>query len=205
MEYLISYPEDVDDTTPTSTYAVDFDRLCVSRIDHGFWTFHTWYNITEECPRPTQLILSSAGDDALKEARFFDVFTRERWADEGDDWTLDQYETDFWSGALGFDLPDRDKRMVRMDVLAHTPADQTAGTIQLYVGHSNYPAEPVSYFVNCPITWYTLSSKSVPCAAATNAPVPWRFMAEGRYLYFRVKITGEACGLSRIVANVEAL
>lgn len=205
LEYLISYPMSEEDTAPTATYAIDFERLCVSRIDHGFWAFLTWYSIAEECPRPTQLILSSAGDDSLKEARFFDVYTRERWDAEAEDWTEDDYDTTYWSGALGFDLPDKNKRMVRMDVLAHTPADQTAGTIRLHVGQSNYPAEPATFFASCPITWYALSSKAVPCATASSVPVPWRFVVEGRYLYFRLVISGEACALSKIVANVEAV
>lgn len=207
LEYLLSYPEAADDTVPTATYAIDFERLCVSRIDHGFWTFHTWFNSTEsaECARPTQLMLSSAGDDSLKEARFFDIYVRERWDSEAEDWVDDSYTTSYWSGALGFDLPDKNKRMVRMDVLAHTPADQTGGSIQLYVGSSNYPAEPATYFKSCPITWFTLSAKAVPCATATSVPVPWRFIVEGRYLYFRISITGQACALSKIVANIEAV
>lgn len=205
LEYLISYPESEDAEAPTATYSVDFDRLCVGRIDHGFWTFATWYSFVAECPRPTQLILSSAEDDSLKEARFFDTFTRERWDSTSEEWTLDTYTSELWTGALGFDLPDKNKRMTRMDVLAHTPADQTAGTIRLYVGGSNYPAEPATYFASCPITWYTLSTKTVPCAAATSVPVPWRFVVENRYLYFRLVLSGEACALSRIVANVEAV
>jgi len=205
LEYLLSYPEAETDTAPTATYAIDFERLCVSRVDHGFWTFHTWYNISSECPRPTQLILSSAEDDSLKEARFFDVYTRERWDDAEEEWVEDEYNTTFISGALGFDLPDKNKRMTRMDVLAHTPADQTGGSIQLNVGQSNYPAEPATYFKSCPITWFTLSAKAVPCATATSVPVPWRFVAEGRYLYFRITVSGEACALSKIVANIEAV
>ncbi len=205
LEYLISYPMSEGDTAPTATYAIDFERLCVSRIDHGFHTFHTWYNISDECPRPTQLILSSAEDDSLKEARFFDFFARERWDAEAEDWTEDEYDTTYWSGALGFDLPDKNKRMTRMDVLAHTPADQTAGDIRLYVGQSNYPAEPATFFTSCPITWYSLSTKAVPCATASSVPVPWRFVVEGRYLYFRLVISGEACALSKIVANIEAV
>ena len=205
LEYLISFPAASADTEPTSTYAVDFDRLCVSRIDHGFWTMATWYNIAQECPRPTQVILSSAGDDSLKEARWFDVFTRERWDSEEEEWVLDEYESNFWSSALGFDLPGKDKRMAKLDVLAHTPADQTPGSIRVYVGHSNYPAEPATHFESCPIAWYTLSSKVVPCAAATSVPVPWRFLVEGRYLYYRIAMTGAAVAVSQIHANVEAI
>ena len=205
LEYLISYPEAETDTAPTATYAIDFERLCVSRIDHGLWVTYTWYSFASECPRPTQLMLSSAGDDSLKEARFFDTYVRERWDSEAEDWVDDSYTTSYWSGALGFDLPDKNKRMVRMDVLAHTPADQTGGSIQLYVGSSNYPAEPATYFKSCPITWFTLSAKAVPCATATSVPVPWRFIVEGRYLYFRLSITGQACALSKIVANIEAV
>lgn len=205
LEYLISYPESEDAEAPTATYSVDFDRLCVGRIDHGFWTFATWYNFVAECPRPTQLILSSAEDDSLKEARFFDTFTRERWDATSEEWTLDAYTSELWTGALGFDLPDKNKRMTRMDVLAHTPADQSPGTIRLYVGGSNYPAEPATYFALCPITWFPLSTKTVPCAAATSVPVPWRFVVDNRYLYFRLVLSGEACALSRIVANVEAV
>jgi len=205
MEYLISYPTSADAEAPTATYAVDFDRLCVGRIDAGFWTYHTWFNSVAECPRPTQLILSSAEDDSLKEARFFDTFTRERWDSGTEDWVEDEYASDLWTGALGFDLPDKAKRMTRIDVLAHTPADQSPGTIRLYVGSSGYPAEPATYFAYCPITWYTLSTKPVPCAAAMSAPVPWRFMVENRYLYYHLQITGEACALSKIVANIEAV
>lgn len=205
LEYLLSYPEAETDTVPTATYAIDFERLCVSRIDHGFLAFHTWYNVSSECPRPTQLILSSAEDDSLKEARFFDVYTRERWDGAEEEWVEDDYDTVYVSGALGFDLPDKNKRMVRMDVLAHTPADQTGGSIQLSVGSSGYPAEPADYFRACPITWFALSAKAVPCATATSVPVPWRFVVENRYLYFRITISGEACALSKIVANIEAV
>lgn len=205
IEYLVSYPETEEDTEPTATYSVDFDRLCVGRIDCGFWTFHIWYNLVAECPRPTQLILSSAQDDALKEARFFDVYTREVWNAELEDWEQEDYTSELWSGALHFDLTGQDKRMPRMDVLAYTPADQEAGNIRLSVGFSNYPADPIGHYRACPITWFTLSTKEVPCRAATSAPVPWRFMVQGRYLYFRLTLTGDAVALSQILANVEAL
>lgn len=205
LEYLVSYPADVEDDAPTATYAVDFDRLCVSRIDHGFWTFHTYYHVANECPRPTQIILSSAGDDSLKEARFFDVFSRERWV-SGTTYAADSYLSEYYSPALGFDVPDRDKRMVRLDVTASTPKGLSSGSIRIYVGSSGYPADPVgTTFEICPILWFTLSSKTVPCAAATSIPVPWRFMVQGRYLYIRISLSGNAVALSKLIANVESL
>ena len=205
LEYLVSYPADADDTEPTATYAVDFDRLCVSRIDHGFWTFHTYYYVSDECPRPTRIILSSAGDDSLKDARFFDVFSRERWV-SGTTYAVDSYLSEYYSPALGFDLPDRGKRMTRLDVTAATPVGLSSGSIRVYVGFSGYPVDPVgTAYASCPISWFTLSSKAVPCLAATSAPVPWRFVVEGRYLYIRLSLSGSAVALSKLIANVEPL
>lgn len=204
VEYLLSFPTSSGDDAPTQTYAIDFERTCVTRIDHGFWCAHTWYSFVSECPRPTQLILSSAGDDSLKEARFFDIFTRERWDPGTSTWVRDQFDTQYLTGALGFDLTGSDKQMTKLDIHAQVPAGLDPGEVQLYVGHSNYPTDPSAYFTNCPIAWYALSSRDVPCGLAANVPLPWRFVVRGRFLYFKVVIRGP-CVLSRITASVEVV
>lgn len=166
------------------------DDLCLKQMDENFFR--------EICTNP-----SAQGK----------TITDGYWPASGT-YTTNGYDSILRSGPQHFGSPSKEKQISYFSVEAVPVAQTTPLTIGLRIGQSAQPVDP-NRSSDCSLIWYTEDSKTLQCQSepdpdqqAEDGTRPdegfrWPVMAEGRYLYWELNISGKGGDVA--LAHVEQM